>query len=51
MKDVEWDKLDYKKTREEKDGFEKVAIHLDRKLANVEWKHSRSQKEKEIVEC
>ena len=51
MKDVEWDKLDYKKIREEKDGFEKIATHLDRKLANLEWKHSLSQKEKEIVEC
>ena len=51
MKDVEWDKLDYKKIREETDGFEKVATHLDRKLANLEWKYSLSQKEKEIVEC
>mgnify|MGYP000906798427 FL=1 len=51
IKDVEWDKLDYKNVRKETDGLGKIAAHLDRKLANLEWSHTTSQKEGEVVEC
>jgi predicted sulfurtransferase len=51
IKDVEWDKLDYKNVRKETDGLGKIAAHLDRKLANIEWSHATSQKEGEVVEC
>ncbi len=51
IKDVEWDKLDYKNIRKESDGLGKIAAHLDRKLANIEWSHATSQKEGEVVEC
>jgi predicted sulfurtransferase len=51
VKDMEWDKFDYKNTRREADGLGKTATHLDRKLANLEWKYSTSQKEEEVVEC
>lgn len=51
VKDMEWDKFDYKNTRREADGMGKIAAHLDRKLANLEWSHATSQKEGEVVEC
>ena len=51
VKDMEWDKFDYKNTRREADGLGKIATHLDRKLANIDWKYATSQKEEEVVEC
>jgi hypothetical protein len=51
VKDIEWDKLDYKNIRKDTDGLGKIAVHLDRKLANIEWSHATSQKELDVVEC
>jgi UPF0176 protein len=51
VKNVEWDKFDYKNTRTLADGITQIQAHLDRKLANLEWRHLVSQKEDNIVEC
>ncbi len=51
VKDTTWDKFDYKNTRNLSDGITRIADHLDRKLANIEWKYATSQKEGDIVEC
>lgn len=51
VKDIEWDRFDYKTTRILADGMRKIEEHLDRKLANLEWKYAKSQKEEEIMEC
>lgn len=51
VKDTTWDKFDYKTTRDPPDGISLIQAHLDRKLANLEWKHLTCQKEKNIVEC
>jgi hypothetical protein len=64
VKDVLWDKFDYKAARSSSSplikgaggilletGISKIQAHLDRKLANVEWKYVTSQKEEDIVEC
>ena len=51
VKDIVWDKFDYKTTRILTSGIEKIQAHLDRKLINLEWKHEKSQKEEDIVEC
>jgi hypothetical protein len=48
---VDWDKFDYKTTRLLEDGIARIQAHLDRKLANIEWRHEKSQKEDEVVEC
>ncbi len=51
VKDVDWDKFDYKSTRSLVVGVSKIQAHLDRKLANIEWRYTTSQKEEDIVEC
>lgn len=51
VKDVEWDKFDYKLSRTFSDGISRIVDHLDRKLAKVEWRYAKSQKEEDIVEC
>ena len=50
VKNIPWDKLDYKSLARE-GRLEEIATHLDRKLANIDWKYATSQKETEIVEC
>ena len=49
VKEISWDKFDYKKARLE--DVNSIASHLDRKLANLEWRYKTSQKEEDIVEC
>ena len=49
VKEISWDKFDYKKARLE--DVNSIASHLDRKLANTLWRHKTSQKEEDIVEC
>ncbi|MBC7504100.1 hypothetical protein H7169_03940 [Candidatus Gracilibacteria bacterium] len=51
VKDMSWDKFDYKATRSISDSISKIQAHLDRKLANIEWRYQKSQKEEDIVEC
>ena len=60
MKDMEWDRMDYKTARSMSDSplrkedagiLLEVQSHLDRHLANIEWKYEKSQKEEDIVEC
>ena len=51
VKDTSWDKFDYKNTRSLADGIARIQTHLDRKLANIEWRYATSQKEEDIVEC
>ena len=64
MKDTTWDKFDYKAARGVgsplikgdggillETGLQKIQTHLDRKLANIEWRYATSQKEEDIVEC
>lgn len=51
VKNVDWDKFDYKTTRTLADGITQIQKHLDSKLAKVEWRHEKSQKEEDIVEC
>jgi hypothetical protein len=51
VKDVLWDKFDYKANRNLVEGISRIQTHLDRKLANVEWRYATSQKEDDIVEC
>ena len=60
VKDIEWDRFDYKSARaipssllRKGDGviLSTIQSHLDRKLANIEWKYEKSQKEEDIVEC
>ena len=51
IKDVEWDKCDYKNIRLQEWSIARIQAHLDRKLANIEWKYQTSQKEDNIVEC
>ncbi len=48
---VDWDKFDYKTTRLLEDGISRIEQHLDKKLANIEWRHEKSQKEDMILEC
>lgn len=51
VKDAPWDKFDYKNIRLQEGGMEQIQLHLDRKLANTQWKYLTSQKEDNIVEC
>ncbi|NRH21726.1 hypothetical protein HOO68_06835 [Candidatus Gracilibacteria bacterium] len=51
VKNTAWDKFDYKLSRDLPDGISLIQTHIDRKLANLEWKHLTSQKEENIVEC
>ncbi len=51
VKNVDWDKFDYKHTRDITDGISRIQSHLDRKLSSVEWRYNTSQKENDIVEC
>lgn len=59
VKNMPWDLMDYKETareaRRSAGNFDlfmgKIADHLDRTLAKVEWKHKNTQKETDIVEC
>jgi UPF0176 protein len=59
VKVVPWDKMDYlsigrtwRADPSKKDFLiSEICSHLDRKLANIEWKYQTSQKEEEIVEC
>ena len=51
VKMVDWDKFDYKSTRLLEDGVSRIQQHLDKKLANIEWRHEKSQKEDMILEC
>jgi UPF0176 protein len=59
VKNMTWDKLDYislgriwRADPSRKDEMiTEVRNHLDTKLAKIEWKHTTSQKEEEIVEC
>ena len=64
VKDIEWDRFDYKSSRltsmisssgempiGQRDSVGEISTHLDRKLANIEWRYDKSQKEEDIVEC
>ncbi len=51
VKDTSWDKFNYKNTRSLADSISRIQTHLDRKLANIEWRYATSQKEEDIVEC
>ncbi len=59
IKVVDWDKMDYlalgREARTSPDMYDtlftRIHVHLDRKLAPLTWKHEKSQKEEEIVEC
>ena len=51
VKDIKWDKCEYKQSRISPEWMQRIQTYLDRKLSNMEWKHEKSQKEEEIVEC
>ncbi len=51
VKNTQWDKFDYKSSRDLPNGIPLIQANLDRKLANLEWKYATSQKEENIVEC
>lgn len=51
VKNATWDKFDYKDTRNTSEWISQIQIHLDRKLANINWKYLTSQKEENIIEC
>ncbi len=59
VKNMPWDPIDYKTIgREARNNpgrsaeiMSAITTHLDRKLANIPWRHTVSQRETEIVEC
>lgn len=51
VKEVDWDKFDYKNNRSTPEWMTQIQAHLDRKIGNIQWKHHISQKEDAIVEC
>jgi UPF0176 protein len=59
IKVVSWDKIDYlalgriwRADASKKESIiAGIASHLDRTLANIDWKYEKSQQEEEIVEC